>query len=147
MDQACRQFPERDKTMPALRSAQAVVFSLGRSPFRRKFRLSAAERSELRQHGVEPMLLMAHELVREHLKPAQPVNDGKQTPFRGNPIFVAQHGTATCCRRCLEKWHQIPQGRELSTAEQDYIVSVIGCWLQASVRPPPDNVNSTAAAA
>ncbi len=133
--------------MTALRSPQAVVYSLGRSPFRRKFRLSAAERNELRQHGVEPLLVQAHALVRTQLAPAQPVDDGRQTPFRGNPVFVAQHGTATCCRRCLEKWHQIPRGRELSSAEQDYIVSVIGCWLQASVRPRPASFDSTAATA
>ena len=147
MDQESSQCPNRDQIMTTLRNAQSVVYSLGRSPFRRKFRLSATERSELRQQGVEPLLEQAHALVRDHLAPAQPIDDGKQTPFRGNPIFVAQHGTATCCRRCLEKWHQIPRGRELSIAEQDYIVSVIGCWLRASVRPPPANVDSTAATA
>ena len=133
--------------MTPLRSAQAVVYSMGRSPFRRKFRLSAAERSALREHGVGSMLVQAQALVREHLAPAEPLDDGRQTPFRGNPIFVAQHGTATCCRRCLEKWHQIPRGRVLSSAEQDYIVSVIGCWLQASVRLQPDKLDSAAATA
>ncbi len=29
---------------------------------------------------------------------AEPRNDGKQTPFRGHPVFTAQHATATCCR-------------------------------------------------
>lgn len=145
MNQACSQCPNRYRIMSNLRSPQAVVYSLGRSPFRRKFRLSAVERSQLREYGVEPMLVQAHELVREHLTPAHPYDDGKQTPFRGNPIFVAQHGTATCCRRCLEKWHHIPRGRVLSSVEQDYIVSVIGYWLQASIRPPPDNFDSTTA--
>ncbi|VDZ94132.1 putative cytoplasmic protein [Salmonella enterica subsp. enterica] len=41
----------------------------------------------------------------------------------------AQHATATCCRGCLAKWHQIPQGEPLSKAQQQYIVSVIHYWL------------------
>ncbi|SUH15716.1 putative cytoplasmic protein [Salmonella enterica subsp. enterica] len=56
-------------------------------------------------------------------------NDGKQTPMRGHPVFIAQHATATCCRGCLAKWHQIPQGEPLSEAQQQYIVSVIHYWL------------------
>lgn len=63
------------------------------------------------------------------LAPAHPANDGKQTPMRGHPVFIAQHATATCCRGCLEKWHQIPQGEPLSEAQQQYIVSVIHYWL------------------
>ncbi|HZI99302.1 MAG TPA: DUF4186 family protein, partial [Gemmatimonadaceae bacterium] len=55
---------------------------------------------------------------------------GKQTPFKGHPVFVAQHATATCCRSCLEKWHRIPQGRELTTGEQDHVVSAIAMWLE-----------------
>ncbi|WP_146681246.1 DUF4186 family protein, partial [Salmonella enterica] len=39
------------------------------------------------------------------------------------------HATATCCRGCLAKWHQIPQGEPLSKAQQQYIVSVIHYWL------------------
>ena len=56
-------------------------------------------------------------------------NDGKQTPMRGHPVFVAQHATATCCRGCLEKWHCIPKGRELTEAEQEYVVNVIMEWI------------------
>ncbi|HFE7615161.1 TPA: DUF4186 family protein [Salmonella enterica subsp. enterica serovar Newport] len=65
----------------------------------------------------------------KRLAPAHPANDGKQTPMRGHPVFIAQHATATCCRGCLAKWHQIPQGEPLSKAQQQYIVSVIHYWL------------------
>ncbi|WP_407530855.1 DUF4186 family protein [Methylobacterium oryzisoli] len=64
------------------------------------------------------------------LVPADPKNDGKQTPLRGHPAFVAQHATATCCRSCLSKWHGIPSKRELSTAEQRHVVEAIARWLQ-----------------
>ena len=49
--------------------------------------------------------------------------------MRGHPVFVAQHATATCCRGCLEKWHRIPKGRELTETEQEYIVNVIMEWI------------------
>jgi hypothetical protein len=68
--------------------------------------------------------------VPPRLAPASPPNDGKQTPFRGHPVFVAQHATATCCRTCLNKWHHIPAGRELTADEQGYAVAVIGEWLR-----------------
>jgi hypothetical protein len=64
------------------------------------------------------------------LAPAEPKNDGLQTPMRGHPIFIAQHATATCCRGCLEKWHRIPRGRMLSEAEIQYVLGVLGRWLE-----------------
>lgn len=63
------------------------------------------------------------------------------TPMRGephgHPVFLAQHATATCCRGCLEKWHGIPQGRALTTQEQEYVVSVIMKWIQKEIRTVP----------
>jgi predicted Fe-S protein YdhL (DUF1289 family) len=47
-------------------------------------------------------------------------------------VFVAQHATATCCRGCLEKWHAIPAGRELTDAEQAHVVRAIERWLDAT---------------
>lgn len=67
--------------------------------------------------------------IAARLAPAQPRNDGRQTPMRGHPIFVAQHATATCCRSCLAKWHGIPASQALSDAEQNYVLAVIARWL------------------
>ena len=71
------------------------------------------------------------EFVAQRLAPAAPRNDGKQTPFRGHPVFVAQHATATCCRGCLAKWHRIEAGRELTVEEQAHVVTAIARWLDA----------------
>ena len=60
-------------------------------------------------------------------------NDGKQTPTKGHPVFVAQHATATCCRECIRKWHKIQPGKELSRIQQDYLVDVIMTWIQSEV--------------
>ena len=72
----------------------------------------------------------------QRLAPAEPMNDGKQTPMRGHPVFIAQHATATCCRGCLEKWHAIPHGRALSEQEQRYVVQVIHHWLVLQMNGP-----------
>ncbi|MGV9305492.1 DUF4186 family protein [Nonomuraea sp. NPDC003727] len=55
------------------------------------------------------------DLIARRLVPAEPYKDGEQTPCRGHPVFVAQHATATCCRTCLHRWHDIPRGRELTS--------------------------------
>ena len=87
-----------------------VFERLNRSSFRRRFRLRAAERAYLERKGIHAVMLHGEKFIEEHLAPADPPNDGKQTPMRNHPIFVAQRGTATCCRGCLEKWHGIPKG-------------------------------------
>lgn len=61
-------------------------------------------------------------------------NDGKQTPMRGHPVFIAQHATATCCRKCLFKCHKIPLGIELSNKHKDYIVKLIMTWINNQIK-------------
>jgi hypothetical protein len=72
----------------------------------------------------------AGELIAKRLAPAEPDKDGKQTPYRNHPVFVAQHATATCCRTCLERWHGIPKGRALTAEEQAYVFDVISRWIE-----------------
>ena len=71
----------------------------------------------------------AEDFIRNRLAPAAPKNDGRQTPMRGHPAFVAQHATATCCRKCLKKWHGIARGRELDGGEIAYVVELIMAWI------------------
>lgn len=100
------------------------------SAFRRQFKLNAEERDYLVSHGIPRILEHAAKLIAERLAPAHPHNDGKQTPYRGHPVFVAQHATATCCRGCMEQWHGIRQGQALSPGQQAYIQQVLAYWLQ-----------------
>jgi hypothetical protein len=114
-----------------MRDADELFEALGKSSFRRRFGLSAKELRYAREKGFEVILQHAREFVRDRLAPAVIANDGKQTPMRNHPVFVAQHATATCCRGCLAKWHHVPKGRELSAEEQVYVVEVIERWLRA----------------
>jgi hypothetical protein len=108
-----------------------VFTELSRSKFRSRFRLGLKERRYLRDKDVSTITAHARRFVEQRLAPAEPKNDGKQTPFKGHPVFTAQHATATCCRGCLEKWHGIKKGRALSDEQIEYIVAVIRSWIEA----------------
>jgi hypothetical protein len=71
----------------------------------------------------------ARDRLRKYLAPAQPPRDGRQTPFEGSAIYYAQHATATCCRTCLEYWHDIPRGRPLTPQEFEYCAKLIDLFL------------------
>ncbi|HSV99155.1 MAG TPA: DUF4186 domain-containing protein [Sedimentisphaerales bacterium] len=112
-------------------SLDEMFEALKRSPFRSRFRLRGKEAAYLREKGLETVLTHATDFVVKRLAPARIANDGKQTPMRNHPVFVAQHATATCCRGCLEKWHRIPKGHALSDREVLYVAAVIGRWLRS----------------
>jgi hypothetical protein len=112
-------------------------------PFRARFHLRGRDRATVELRGMEAIRRHAYELIGRRLAPAAPARDGKQTPYRGHPVFVAQHATATCCRTCLARNHAIPSGQPLSSEEQDYVVEVICRWIerdyeaQSGGRPAP----------
>lgn len=103
--------------------------ALGRSKFRSRFRLGIKEYQSLHKLGLEAILEHGFEFINTRLRPKEILNDGKQTPMRGHPVFIAQHATATCCRGCLSKWHKISKEKELTDSEFEYVLSVIKQWL------------------
>ena len=113
-----------------MRDLDEVFRALAGSAFRRRFRLGPAERVYVETRGLATVLEHARDFVDRRLAAAQPTNDGRQTPFRGHPVFVAQHATATCCRNCLERDHGIAKGHELTAEERDYAVAVILRWIE-----------------
>ena len=119
---------------PRVRDLDEVFAELARSDFRRRFRLRGKELDYLRGKGLPVVLQHAADFIGKRLAPADPPNDGRQTPTRNHPVFIAQHATATCCRGCLQKWHGIPKGRELSDEEKRYILSVLEKWLNEQER-------------
>ena len=114
-----------------MRGVEEVFDRLSRSAFRQRFQLSAVDRAYLHEKGLRTVIEHARDFVKRRLAPAEPRNDGKQTPFRGHPVFTAQHATATCCRGCLAKWYAVPAGQALTAAEQAHVVEAIGRWLRA----------------
>ena len=119
----------RERRISHMKNVEEVLARLSESDFRSRIHLEEKERDYLRRKGIEQVLAHGADFIEKRLSPARPANDGKQTPWRNHPVFVAQHATATCCRTCLEKWHEIPKGRELSEEEKRYILEVIERWL------------------
>jgi len=112
-----------------MRDMDELFAALGRSKFRSRFRLAGKEAEYLRDKGLKTILQHARDFVTKRLADANPANDGKQTPMRNHPVFIAQHATGTCCRGCMAKWHGIPKGRPLTQQQINYIVEVIRRWL------------------
>jgi hypothetical protein len=110
------------------------IQAIGRHPFRAKFRLRGRERAIVQLRGMSAIRKHAEELFAARVAPAAPREDGRQTPYRGHPVFVAQHATATCCRTCLERWHEIPKGHALDEHEQAYAVDVICRWIERELQ-------------
>jgi len=112
--------------MPTIHSK---LEALARSQFRAKFHLGAKEREIVGTKGIQEIRRHGLDLIAKRLAPANPANDGKRTPFRGHPVFVAQHATATCCRTCLLRWHKIGKGKELTQPEIAQVLDLIEAWI------------------
>jgi len=82
-----------------------------------------------RRKGRMALKVSARDRLRKYLAVAEPPRDGRQTPFRGNAIYYAQHATATCCRTCLEYWHDIPKGQPLTSEQFDYCATLVDLFL------------------
>ena len=113
-----------------MRRLDDVFAELQTSSFRRGFRLRGKELAYLQQKGLPLVMAHAEDFLTKRLQPACIPNDGRQAPFKGHPVFVAQHAIACCCRGCLEKWHHIPRGRSMSADEIAYALTVLERWLK-----------------
>ena len=107
--------------------------TLKKSKFRSKFKLTQKDRDYIATKGLETIKDHAYQFINSRIAPASPKKDGKQTPMRGHPVFIAQHATATCCRGCISKWHGIEKGRVLNEAEVEFIAALIMGWIEGQV--------------
>lgn len=108
--------------------------SLSRSKFRSSFSLREKDYIYIKELGLEKIKQHAYDFVNLRLAPAIISNDGKQTPMKGHPVFIAQHACACCCRGCLSKWHHIPEGRGLTNNEINFIVTLIMTWIVKEIK-------------
>lgn len=112
---------------------EKILDSLSKSNFRSKFHLKQKDKDYIREKGIEKIREHAYDFINKRLAPKFIPNDGKQTPMRGHPVFIAQHATATCCRNCLYKWHKIQPGIDLDEEQKEYIVNVIMAWIYKEI--------------
>ncbi len=107
----------------------ALLARLSQSRFRSRFHLGAADIELIGRKSLPVVREHAVRFLLERLAPANPVNDGRQTPWRGHPVFRAQHACACCCRGCLFKWQQIPPDRPLSAEEVERLADLLMAWI------------------
>ena len=106
---------------------------LARSKFRSRFRLTAEDRAYIERVGLDRIRSHAADFVAQKLALAIPENDGRQTPMRGHPVFKAMHGSAMCCRGCMEKWWKVSRHRPLSPAQQRKAVDFLMEWIARQI--------------
>lgn len=107
-----------------------IIYKLSLSKFRSSFHLRKYMIDYIDEKGMDTIKEHAYDFINKRLKPSIISNDGKQTPMKGHPIFIAQHACGCCCRSCLEKWHHIPKGKELTNEEVDFIVTLLMKWVK-----------------
>ena len=107
-----------------------ILEKLSKSKFRSRFRLSQKDKAYIEQKGLDTIRQHAVDFIAKRIAPAYIENDGNQTPMRNHPVFVAQHATATCCRKCINKWHGFAYDVELNAKQQQYIVDLIMEWIK-----------------
>lgn len=110
-----------------------VFEKLAKSKFRSKFSLKKKDLAYIEQKGLDVIRNHAQDFIAKRVASADIPNDGKQTPMRGHPVFIAQHATACCCRGCINKWHGFPKGTNLSKSQQEYLVNLIMEWINRQI--------------
>ena len=121
--------------LPKTKAQMEELFQrLSASEFRSWFSLSPKLKQYVLEKGEDTLRRHAQDFIRTHLAPAEPEHDGKQTPMKGHPVFLAQHATACCCRGCLEKWYGVSQGRPLTQEEQEQIVEILMEWIRRKMK-------------
>lgn len=117
-----------------MQTIDEALAKLQKSKFRSGFHLTKKDIDYIDEKGLDKIRSHAADFVAKRLAPAEIPNDGKQTPMRGHPVFVAQHACACCCRGCLNKWYRVPQGRALTETEQRKIVNLLMAWIEKEYR-------------
>ena len=110
------------------------LISLAKSKFRSSFHLRKYMVNYIEENGLDKIESDAYDFINNRISNNSKFTDGKQTPMKGHPVFIAQHATATCCRNCLYKWHHIEKNRELTSHEIDFCVALIMAWINKELK-------------
>ncbi|MEE9367592.1 MAG: DUF4186 family protein [Pontiella sp.] len=95
-----------------------------------KFILGEPEQEYVTSRGMDILRLHATDFVNKRLAPANPKNDGRQTPTKGHPVFIAQHACGCNDRESVEQFFGYEMGRELTEDEVSTIVDAILAWIE-----------------
>lgn len=107
---------------------------LSKSKFRSSFKLTKSDKDYFLNKGEDLIRSHARDFVKQKLSDAYPLNDGKQTPMHGHPVFKAMHACACCCRGCLNKWYKVKKGIPLNDEQQEKIVNLLMYWIELNIK-------------
>lgn len=113
-----------------MQTKEEALAKLKKSKFRSSFHLDEKDIAYIEEKGMDRIRIHAEDFVRKRLAPPAGQGDGKQTPFRGHPVFKAQHACAFCCRNCMKKWYKVDERVELSEDIQRRIVDFLMFWIE-----------------
>ena len=111
-----------------------ILIRLSKSKFRNSFHLKDKDKDYIREKGMDIIYKHACDFISNRLASKNILSDGKQTPTKGHPVFIAQHATATCCRSCLYKWHKFPKNVELTDYQKKYIINLVMTWINNEMK-------------
>lgn len=116
-----------------MQTLEQAVDKLQKSSFRSRFKLRDTDIEYIEKKGIDTIRSHAENFVKTRLAPAYIPNDGKQTPMKGHPVFIAQHACACCCRGCLNKWYKVPENTQLTSEQQKKIVNLLMYWIELQI--------------
>lgn len=64
-----------------------ILDRLAKSKFRSRFKLRVKELEYIKDKGFDTIYIHACYFIRDRVAPAGPINDGKQIPMHGHPLF------------------------------------------------------------
>ena len=117
-----------------MQSIEEALDKLAHSRFRSSFHLNQKQKEYIAEKGMDVIESHACDFVEKRLAPARIENDGKHTPMKGHPVFIAQHATACCCRGCLYKWYRVERNVALTPVQQQKIVKLIMAWIEKEMQ-------------
>ena len=103
---------------------------LSKSKVRSSFHLSKKDKEYALQKGLDATRKHARDILLSRLAPAVILNDGRQTPTKGHPVFIAQHACALCCRGCMSKWYKVKKGVALTPVQIEKCVNLLMAWIE-----------------
>lgn len=113
-----------------MQTIDEALEKLSKSKFRSSFHLKEKDIEYINKVGMEKIRQHAKDFIKTRLAPKYIPNDGKQTPMKGHPVFIAQHACGCCCRGCLNKWYRVNKSTILTKTQQEKIVNLLMAWIE-----------------
>ena len=86
------------------------------------------------KRGIRLLRQMVHRRIKNSIGNRQNYREGKQTTIGGSEIIhYGQHATGTCCRKCLEYWHNIKMGTDLTEKQLEFCTELVMYYIEKRV--------------